>query len=286
MTTVALATCTELPGLDEDEGLLLEALRGKGIRPVPAVWDDPSVDWGQFDSTVVRNTWDYPERRAIFLDWAKTVPRLYNPAPILAWNTDKRYLADLAAAGIAVVPTDWLTPDAPATLPDHGEWVLKPTVGAGSRNAGRYDLSSPEHRELARAHVARLHAAGATVMAQPYLDDVDVNGETALIHFDGRYSHAIRKSAMLDGPYSGDVGLYKAERITRTTGTDGARALAQRVLAAIPGLDTAPLYARVDVVDRDGTPTQHEVELCEPSLFFGHTETGAEAFADAITARL
>ena len=103
--TVALVTCAEVPDLDPDDRLLLHPLAGQGIQVTAAVWDDPAVDWASFDLVVLRSTWDYAARRDEFVAWAAAVPRLANPADVVAWNTDKRYLRELAVAGVPVVPT-------------------------------------------------------------------------------------------------------------------------------------------------------------------------------------
>jgi hypothetical protein len=129
--------------------------------------------------------------------------------------------------------------DPPAT----GEHVVKPTVSAGSKDTGRYDLADPTHRRLATDHVARLQRAGRAVMVQPYLAAVDTAGETALLHTpdaDGRlgFSHAIRKGPLLDGPDLGVVGLYKQERIDPRAPSEAERAVAARVLAAVPAART------------------------------------------------
>src|SRR5207253_10320166 len=91
---VALVTCTELADLDPDDRLLLDPLVELGISAEPAIWDDPAVDWDSFDLAVLRSTWDYALRRDEFVAWAAGVPRLANHAEVVAWNTDKRYLAE------------------------------------------------------------------------------------------------------------------------------------------------------------------------------------------------
>ncbi|WP_412542365.1 hypothetical protein R8Z50_07635 [Longispora sp. K20-0274] len=276
MKIVALATCAKLPELDEEERLVLGPLSDLGIRAVPAVWDDPTVDWSSFDLTVLRTTWDYATRRDEFLAWARTVPRLLNPAATVEANTDKRYLASLA---VPTVPTVFLAPGEPFTAPG-GEYVLKPTVSAGSLDTGRY---GPADEPLAAAHVARLHAAGRTVMVQPYLTAVDDAGETALLYFDGEFSHAIRKGPMLTGPDLGTDGLFHGEEITARVPSAAERALAD---ALVGSLD-APLYARVDLIPGpDGAPVLVELELTEPSLFLGHDPGAPARFARAIAARL
>src|SRR5262249_22509384 len=96
---VALVTCAELPQLDDDSRSLIARLSAGGVCATPAVWDDLKVDWADFDLVVVRSCWDYVSRRSEFVEWATRIPHLANPAPVLAWNTDKRYLRDLEACG-------------------------------------------------------------------------------------------------------------------------------------------------------------------------------------------
>src|SRR5207248_2241983 len=104
---IALATCAEVPELDEDGPALVAALAARGVEGIPAVWD-AEVDWNRFDLVVVRSAWDYAERRGEFLDWAARLPRVLNPPPVLRWSTDKRYLAELEAAGVPDVPALYL----------------------------------------------------------------------------------------------------------------------------------------------------------------------------------
>jgi hypothetical protein len=284
---VALVTCAELPDLDPDDRLLIGPLAGHGVTAVPAVWDDPTVDWDGFDLVVLRSPWDYSTRREEFVAWAQTVGRLANPAKVVTDNTDKRYLAGLAAAGVPVVTTRWVEPDAPwspAEVETEGEYVIKPAISAGSNETGRYDLADPRQRRLAGEHVGRLHAAGKVVMIQPYLSAVDHHGETALVFLGGRYSHTIRKGPMLDGPYQGMTGLYRPERIEPREPGEAERDTAARVLAAAPG---DLLYARVDLIPGpDGAPLLVELELTEPSLFLAHAPGAAQRFADAIAGRV
>lgn len=287
MASIALVTCAEIPGLEYDDQLVVAPLRARGIAAEPVVWDDPAADWNRYDLVVLRSPWDYAQRHDEFLAWAAAVPRLLNAAEVVEWNTDKRYLAELSAAGVETVTTHWLAPSAPWTPPGGGEWVVKPAVSAGSKDTGRYDMTDPAHRDHAAAHVARLQRAGRTVMLQPYLAAVDTSGETGLIFLDGVYSHAVRKGPMLDGPDFGVDGLYKPEVIVARQPTAAERAHAELVMKAIPA-DLAPtLYARVDLIPGpDGDPVLVELELTEPSLFLDYAEGAADRFAAAIASRL
>lgn len=285
---IAFATCRQYSELVDDDRRAIPELVARGVRVEAAIWDDASVDWARFDLVVVRSTWDYPERRDAFLAWADSVPRLANPAAVLRWNTDKRYLRDLASAGVPVVPTAWFEPGDAIRLPEGGVHVVKPSVGAGSRGAGRFDLGNAAERALAETHARRLHDEGATVMVQPYLDAVDVHGETAILHFGGRRSHAIRKAPLLAGPETEVSGLFREEQIAARVPSEAEVAAADAVLAAIPRRFASALtYARVDLLpSAEGRPLLLELELSEPSLFLAYDEGAPARFAEAIVAAL
>lgn len=286
---VAIATCQQLPDGDADDRLLARALAELGIRTSLRPWTAPGVDWAAFDATVLRSTWDYADRRAEFLAWTASVPRLHNPAEVVAGNSDKRYLAGLIEAGLPVVPTGFFAPGQAARLPDTGEYVLKPSVGAGSRGAGRFTAGQPDSMAAAGEHLRTLHEAGRTVLVQPYLTQVDVHGETAVIFVDGSYSHAARKAAMLDPGRRHPVHfaeLYVAETITAAEPSGAELELATAVLAHLSaGLDRPLLYARIDLLPSPDGPVLIEAELTEPSLFLSHHDGAAGRLAAAIRDR-
>ena len=287
---VALVTCDIFPDLYDDDFPLRDALRERGLTVEAVRWDDPAADWAAYDLAVLRSPWDYVPRRDDFVAWAHRVPRLLNPADIVAWNTDKRYLDELAAAGVPVTPTTFVPPGSTWTPPAEGEWVVKPTISAGSQDTGRYHL--PSQAGLAAAHVGRLSAAGRTAMVQPYLTAVDSYGETSVLCLpdaDGHltYSHGVRKGPRLTGPDDGTLNPGD-DVITAREPTGAELAVAAKALEAIAG-DGAKrlLYARVDLIPGPGgEPLLVELELTEPSLFFGTAPAAADRMADAIVARL
>jgi glutathione synthase/RimK-type ligase-like ATP-grasp enzyme len=283
---VLLATCAELPQGDEDAPLLEAALASAGIEWAWAVWDDQAVDWAEAELVVVRSTWDYAERRAEFCAWAASVPHLANPAPVLEWNTDKRYLADLEEAGIPVVPTRFLTSAEDLELPDAPRVVVKPSVGAGSKGAGLFDVDDVA---AVRAHCEGLLGTGVAVMVQPYLEAVDAVGETDVVVIDGTPSHVVRKGAMLRGAPWDESGLFLAERISPSTPTRAELDLATQAIEAAHArlcLEPALLYGRVDLLESPSGPVVLELELTEPSLFLGHGPAAASALCEAIERRL
>lgn len=284
---VLLATCREWSDLHPDDRPLIGLLAERGVPARAAVWDAPDVDWSQARAVVLRSTWDYPSRREHYLQWLTQLPApVFNSEPVVRWNTDKRYLHTLAEGGLPVTPTAYVAPG--EALPtrfdfDTAELVVKPTVSAGSQDTLR--LRTDDRAGL-EAQVTSIHRKGKTAMIQPYLDAVEGAGETALLFFDGVFSHAIRKGPLLRevGRFATD-GLYAEETIDPRAASDEQVSLGERVLAALP-FET-PLYARVDLIPGpDGAPLILELELTEPSLFFEHAPGSRERYLDALLARL
>ena len=299
---IALATSRELPLLDADDHGLVAALRARGATVTLPVWDDPAADWA-VDVVVVRSTWDYSERREAFVAWAERVEAtttLCNPAPMLRWNTDKRrYLTDLEKERVPVVPTLWLErrvgrnehlgdprgADASniAHLVKNAPWakdaqgvVIKPMIGAGSRDTVKVamsDLPGPGQRFVDD------NEARQALMVQPFLPGIK-DGETSLIFLDGAYSHAVCKK-----PAAGDFRSQPefGSDVRAVVPSTDERAIADHALHICGG---SPLYARVDLVrGLDGKPCVIELEVTEPSLYFGWCDGSAGRFADAVLRR-
>ncbi|MFM9441859.1 RimK family alpha-L-glutamate ligase [Streptomyces acidiscabies] len=274
MPRIALVTCRPGPEVVADPDLpgLVAALRSAGAEAEAVVWDDPEADWASFDLAVIRSTWDYSWRAAEFLAWTgkcASLTQLANPAEIVRWNADKRYLGELAAAGVATVPTRYVAPGETPELPHEYEYVVKPTSAGGARFAARY---TPDGHDTAVRQIERMHAEGFTAMIQPYVRSIDANGERALQFFGGRLLHASRKGAVLAVGTAYDADKVAHPGLTAWEPTEAELATAERALAAVPG-NGELLYARVDLVDGDdGRPCVMELELVEPNLFLSlHT---------------
>jgi len=278
MTGLALriATCKQLPEPDPDQDVLGAALAAGGFAAALCGWDDPDVDWDAPIPTVLRSTWNYPLAIDAFRAWIDRASRaapLVNPPDIVHANLNKRYLLDLAARGVPVVPT---------TLVERGQTcelaaiaadsiVIKPEVGAASLGARRFARDDP----AAVAHLATLTARGAALV-QPYLASVEAYGERSLVWIDGELSHAIRKTPRLTDDREHVEGAVEI--------TADECAVAQ---AAIAPLADRILYARVDLArDAAGQPCVMELELIEPSLYFTHKPGSAERFVAALARTL
>jgi O-ureido-D-serine cyclo-ligase len=161
------------------------------------------------------------------------------------------------------------------------DFVVKPVVGAGSRDAARY---AREEGGAALPHLARLLDAGRRTMLQPYLDRVDEHGETSVLFFEGVLSHSVRKGSLLRAGAGLVPGLFAPEKVTPRDIDEAERRAAIATLRAIPF--GVPLYARVDLIrGNHGAPVVLELELTEPSLFFAHGAGSADRLATAIIAR-
>ena len=249
-------------------------------------WDDPAVDWSRFDAAFLRSTWNYHRVPVEFLEWirrASAVTRVINPPDVVAWNLDKRYLADLAGAGLPVIPTVFVASADDATRTDlSGDVVVKPTVSAGSNDTARHRCDAA----AAGSHVAAILASGRAAMVQPYDHDIDALAETGVVCVGGSISHAFAKSAILRDGGAVHNGLYVEEEIAPRTLVDAERALAGDVLEHLASrFATPPAYARIDMVGGAlGAPRIMEVELIEPSLFVGTDPGAADRVARAFVA--
>ena len=262
-----VATCRQLPEPDVDEAPLRAALAAAGIDARWQAWDDTSAVWDA--PTLIRSTWNYSLHLAAFLEWIDRLPVVWNPADIVHGNVRKRYLLELAARGVPVVPTQLVEPGQSAAVA--GRVVIKPEVGAGSLDARVFAPGDPD----IAAHVANIHARCAALV-QPYVQSVHDYGERSVIWIDGELTHEIRKTPR----FSGD-----SERI------DGPFPIAdderEVALAALAPYTDRILYGRVDLARDDaGRPMVMELELVEPSLFFARHPPALARYVTALQREL
>jgi glutathione synthase/RimK-type ligase-like ATP-grasp enzyme len=282
---VVLATAVGEVDFDDDLDAMVQRLRSMGLNCQAVAWDEPDFDWSTTTLVVNRSTWDYCGRLEEYLAWTRrvsAVTALSNPAQVIAWNTDKRYLNDLVAAGVTAVPSRFSAPGEATTFPESGDFVVKPAVSSGAKDTARY---GQEQRAAAEEHVRMLHASGQVAMVQPYLTRIS-EGEGALVFLGGAFSHAIRK-----GPLLTESGVIDNNRVAHPnlvdyTPSDAELAIAAQALSACLNSDDL-LYARVDLaVGEDGTPVVLELELTEPNLFCTRSEAAMANFANAVQEKI
>lgn len=270
MADVFLATCRDLPDGDPDTALLATALLAVGTGVEVVAWDDPAVRWSEAPPTVIRSTWDYHRRHGEFLAWAASVPRLYNRPSLVRWNTDKRYLLELAER-VPTVPGVVLSDPSPrdvrARLRERGwsDGVLKPVVGLDGHGVVRV----PDDRGEGEGWKG-------TWLLQPFLRGAVEDGELSVVVIGGRPSHAVVRR-----PPEGD---FRSQE--RLGGSVRPKELDARTVelavAATAWIDPVPLYARVDIVQGTDGPLVMELELTEPSLFLGSSPRGLANMVEAV----
>jgi glutathione synthase/RimK-type ligase-like ATP-grasp enzyme len=248
-------------------------------------WTDPG-DLSGFDLVLPLIAWGYQRDCPA---WFALLDRLEaealpvaNPAPVLRWNSDKAYLTDLEAKGVAIVPTAIREAINESALDFAREifgtrrLVVKPPISGGADGTYLLGPSDPLPAE----------AMGKRMLIQPFLPAIAGEGEYSLFYFAGQYSHAISKH-----PAEGDFRVqeqFGGEERGAEAPAD-AKALAEAALAATDRLHgCGPLtYARIDMLrGEDGAFRLMELELIEPSLFLHFASDDGAMFAEAVKKRL
>lgn len=283
---LAFATCADLPSIQPDDAHLAASLEGLGIQPVSCIWNDPAIDWSQFGAVLIRTVWDYFKHHAEFLAWLDRLDQLgvptINDSRVLRWNSDKRYLLDLARQDVPIIPTrlaraDELA-DVLASMPGR-RVVIKPTISGGA-----WHTLSGNADDAAFAQAVACLPDELDYLVQPFVSEIVGAGEWSLLYFAGEYSHAvIKRPARGDWRVQDEHGGSVASIQPDAALLDAAEA----ALAAVAALGYDKLaYARVDGVVSDGRFLVMELELLEPSLFLDAQPQAAERFARQLCIRL
>jgi hypothetical protein len=278
---VALVTCRTPPEPDPDQEPLLAALRRSGVEAEMLAWDDPDARPEAFDLCVLRSCWNYHLRPEEFLAWIErtaAATRLANSATVVRWNLHKRYLTELEASGLPIVPTAFVARGTRVSFAETlrregwGEAVIKPCVSGGSYRTRRFELRDGLEAQEFLDELVRERDA----MIQRYMPSVERKGEKALVWIAGRWTHSVEKAPRFQG---GEEHVSEA-----IVPGQAELDIAARVLASLPERWLADLlYARLDLIASDGrAPLVSELELIEPSLFLLQHPPALERFVEAI----
>lgn len=267
--------------IHEEDRLLSDGLATHGLTSARVDWNDPSFDWSSVRCAVVRTTWDYSyrfEQFAAWLDRASAHTRIVNSTPLMQWNMDKHYLADLARKGVAVVETVFVESGEAADLVEltssrgWQEIVIKPAVSGGARST--YRAEGDEIRALQQTFDSCI--AAESMLVQPFQKEILRSGEMSLMLMGGRFTHAIRKMPKpgdfrVQDDHGGTVHPYEpSPELIR---------FAEQAVSACP---EPPTYARVDLVLSSTGPKIIELELVEPELWMRFAPSSAMVLAEAI----
>jgi hypothetical protein len=293
MTRIAFATYRGNPAVTDDDHLAVQALAERGVQVDAIPWDAP-VKWDGYAAVVLRSTWDFHHRLPEFRRWLDHLDDLgvptFNPLGLLRWNTTKHYLRSLEALGVGIVPTLWVDADEEdsqslAETATRKGWmnaiVVKPVVSASAHGTWvAHDIrSDADQRRLRDALASSPHG----LMLQPFLAEVQEQGEWSLIFLGGCFSHAVLKR-----PADGDFrvqGEHGGTAVTASPAIHIVDAAARALEAAARCTQLQPdeiLYARVDGVMREGRFLLMELEAVEPFLFLGTSTASAARMASQI----
>ncbi|MGH8157103.1 MAG: gamma-glutamylcyclotransferase [Rhodanobacter sp.] len=283
---LALVTSADYPSIQPDDAHLATSLERLGTQPIVCVWNDPDVDWSTFEAVLIRTLWDYFKHYPAFLKWLDRLDQLgiptINDSRLLRWNSDKRYLLELAQHGVGIIPTRLASArelhGVLAAMPAQ-QVVIKPTISGGAWHTLRGTVGDAAFAQA----VAQLPPEH-DYLVQPFVPEIVSDGEWSLLYFAGEFSHAVIKY-----PASGDYrvqGEYggSAEPVVPSAATLAAAERALAVVAAIGHGEHA--YVRVDGVICAGQFLIMELELIEPFLHLAEQPQAAERLAAQIALRM
>jgi hypothetical protein len=265
-----------------DYDLSFDAMAALGWQHETVPWRDSSIDWNAYDAVYICSPWDFPQHVDEFLQVLDSIERssatLINPLPLVHWSLSKNYLRDIEQKGAAIVPSIWLDDIDVALIP---EWfdhfscdtlVIKPAIGGNA--ADTFVLQAPVSNELANKLYGLFEQR--SFLVQPFIENIQTEGEFSLFFFSSEYSHTIQKT-----PKSGDFRVQEehgAEILSVTPAQDLVET-ARQVLALVK---PQPVYVRADFVrDATGDYLLMELEMIEPALYLRTDDGAAARFAAA-----
>ncbi|MBT8092722.1 MAG: hypothetical protein KJN77_06775 [Gammaproteobacteria bacterium] len=285
MKKVAYLTMNDMGDFVTDFHLSFEPMAALGWQVETVAWRS-AIDWNTFDAVYICTPWDYPDYLQQFLDVLQAIDDsralLLNELSLVLWTLEKTYLRDIEKRGHDIVPSSWHDDfektDADGFFATHqnDRVVIKPVIGANAKDT--FVLRQPVADELLD-NLARLYT-GRAFLVQPYIENIETEGEYSLFFFNGACSHAIRKV-----PKAGDFRVQE-EHGADILPVEPDKELLQTATRLFASIDPVPTYGRGDWVrDNDGRYRLMELELIEPSLYLRTHRFAAARFARAFDQR-
>lgn len=278
---IGILTCEKLPELIASDQQIIPELAQHGIKAKAIIWDDPTINWTEFDYLIFRSTWDYFEKETEFNHWLEKIEKLgvktLNPIAIIKQNKHKFYLRNLEKEGVCILPTLFIDKtnnlNLAALIPTHWKKaVIKPAFSAGSYQTEVFEVTNIEKINRDYQNIA----SEKEILLQEFMPEIQTLGETSFIFFNKQFSHAVNKKPV-DGDFRIQVqfgGKYSlvqpnAELIKK----------AQKIVNTFP---EKLLYARVDGIAIENELHLMEVECIEPDLYFNLAEGSLTRYVNAI----
>ena len=268
--------------VENEDTVLLKFLQEKGLNITFEIWNNPAVNWDQYDVLLLKSPWDYFDFIHDFNNWLDLIEkkklRMLNPLPIVRWNTDKHYLQDIANAGFSITPSIWIEKGEAFKVDTlfrqfgSEKIIVKPCISGGAKNT--FAVS----RENAEDHAIKLNAlfAQEAFLAQPFLPEVQTQGEWSFVYFNGTFSHSLLK-VPLEGDFR--VQHYLGGHILPSNPPAHLLEVANQIIEQVA---KGCLYDRVDGLEVAGSLMVMELELIEPFLFLFTNENAMENYYKAL----
>lgn len=261
---------------------------GWSIDMVP--WKSAGIDWNQYDAVYICTPWDYPGDPDSFLLLLESINGsnaiLVNDIALVRWTIPKTYLRDLESRGAAIVPSIWCEQFDSEMLPgffdvhQSDRIIVKPVVSTNAHDTYLLD------RSVAADVVTDLENIFATrpFVVQPFMENVQAEGEYSLFFFSNEFSHAILKT-----PKERDFRVQE-EHGAKVVSAEPEFTLLETASDLLHLVNPMPVYARCDFIrGPDGRFLLMELEVIEPSLYLRMDSESPKRFArafDAYVARL
>ncbi len=278
---IGLLTCQRLSQLTPADQLLIPEFAKYDCNAEAVIWDDPLVDWQQFDYLIFRNTWDYYEKEIAFNTWLdsikkKGIPTL-NSIEVIQKNKHKFYLKDLQRQGIKIIPTVFIEKTADLQLskllPNHWKKaVIKPAFSAGSYLT---EVFTPDEAATISEKYSTI-ASEKELLLQEFMPEIETEGETSFVFFNGIFSHAVNKK-----PAAGDFRI-QSQFGGQYSLIDPNNTMIEKAQKVVTAFSKPLLYARVDGIIINSELYLMEIESIEPDLYFNLAPGALQKFVAAV----
>ena len=270
--------------VESEDQRLLTFLQEKGLPIEMVIWNDPQVDWGNYQLAILKSPWDYFDLIDDFHRWLNHLEQkkvqLLNPIDIVRWNTDKKYLKEIEAAGLDITPCSFINQKEEVNLIDFFETyhtdklIVKPCVSGGAKNTFKVTAENIEEVNEKLGNLIK----DEDFIVQPFLPEIVENGEWSFIFFNGVYSHCLIKKAK-----KGDFRVQPAHGGSVHPQNPDAEVIA-KAAAYVNLFAKNCLYARVDGTFVKDKFLLMELELIEPFLFLNTDPLNYERYYAALKA--
>ncbi len=283
---VAFLSTDNLENFFTYDKLLFEPMKKIGWMAEEISWKNEEVNWNDYNSVIVRSTWDYQNDSEKFLNVLEKINNssayLENNLDLMRWNMNKNYLYDLENKGIRIVETIWEKSFNPNTAFQYfdklksDEIIIKPNISANADNTFRLT----REKLIEKLHDLEKIFADREFMVQPFMQNIVDEGEYSLFFFNGEFSHCVLKK-----PKEKDFRVQEEHggKFKSVVPSEQQKTIGKNI---IDKLAVLPLYGRTDLVRTvDNDFALMELELIEPSLYFNMDSESPTRFANAFAER-